>query len=81
MPRINQLHYCHNSVLGEYYTYKVRAVNSVGASDYSDSFTQQAGTNPCAPLNVRTRLDADQENLIIAWDPAPCDNGLKIQGY
>jgi hypothetical protein len=68
-------------VLGTIYTYEVRAINAIGGSIPSNELVLQAGTNPCPPSNVETALNADGELAIITWDPAPCDNGLVIQGY
>ena len=78
---VKDRHYCHDVVMGLNYTYVVKAVNAIGTSENSNVLTLQAGTNPCPPSFVRTELNQNRDKAIITWNPAPCDNGLMIQGY
>ena len=66
-------------VAGNRYTFKIKAVNAVGESDYSDPITVIAGTIPGKALTP-VKYSANKDLIEIRWDP-PNDGGSVITDY
>ena len=66
-------------VAGNRYTFKIKAVNAVGESDYSDPITVIAGTIPGKALTP-VKYSANKDLIEIRWDP-PNDGGSVIKDY
>ena len=60
-------------IVGDIYTFRVVAVNVVGDSVASGTFSAMAAVRPNAPENV-TRKTATTDSVTIQWS-APFDNG------
>ena len=63
---------------GTLYTYRVRAVNSAGASGWTTMFT--GTTNAAAPDLPMLRARAEGQNVVLSWN-TPDDNGASIMRY
>ncbi len=55
--------------IGTQITYKLRAHNQAGPSDYSEALTVTVGVVPNAPLNLRISSQTEPSSVAIAWDP------------
>jgi titin len=65
---------------GQRYTFRVRAVNSEGLSDWSDaSLSALAASNPDTTTNVQV-LQKDEHSVTLNW-ALPASNGSQITGY
>ncbi len=62
--------------LEEYASYRVRAINSVGNSSFSN--TIQVGNQPIPPTNFRAD-SVSQTSITLAWDQSPYGNDYLIE--
>ena len=66
---------------GTQYTFRVKARNAVGYSEWSTPFEITAATVPDSVAAPTATLSGDEESVIIDWE-APADNGgMSILGY
>lgn len=67
--------------VGNKYTFKVKARNAVGFSDWSDYFEIFAATVPAAVAAPTAQLSGDEESVVIDWNAPGDDGGMQVQGY
>jgi hypothetical protein len=65
-------------ITGYYYTFKVKARNSYGFSDYTETLTILCADEPVTPDAPTSRREND--NIIIEWTE-PFNNGAALQSY
>lgn len=63
---------------GYYYTFKVRARNSFGFSDYTETLTILCAEEPATPAAPTTRREND--NIVVEWTE-PANNGAALSSY
>ena len=66
--------------LGVAYVFRIRAVNSRGQSDYSNTVSNNPANPPSAPRNFRL-VPADNGRMTIFWDPPLSNGGKPLSGY
>ena len=70
------------SIAGEAYRFIVRAINSVGKSANSSSYTVIASTAPDAPASfVRNNNLTTKDQVAFSWSPPTSDNGSPVLDY
>jgi len=67
-------------VVNGQYTFKVQAINVVGASNFSQSFTIVAATLPGAPIQL-VRYQASIHSIEIRWSQPTVTGGSNITDY
>jgi hypothetical protein len=68
-----------NLVLGRFYRFKTRALNSVGYSEFSDISYIAYGNVPYAP-DAPSLISSSRNVIAVAWQP-PAESDLPIKGY
>lgn len=64
---------------GNIYSFKVKAINVVGYSDFSDALNVIAGTTPGVPINLHA-VDNSRTVIEIQWE-TPSDGNSEITDY
>nr|XP_033789856.1 myomesin-1 isoform X2 [Geotrypetes seraphini] len=75
---------CQGLLTGENYTFRVRAVNAAGLSDYSSDSepieVKAALAVPSPPYDI-TVLESVHDSMVLGWKPPKVTGGAEITGY
>lgn len=62
------------------YHFKIRAINAVGYSEFSEPLIVYAAIVPSVPLNFNV-TGSDTSSVSLSWEPPRYDGGAALTGY
>nr|XP_028593102.1 myomesin-1 isoform X2 [Podarcis muralis] len=75
---------CHGLTTGDHYTFRVRAINAAGLSEYSqesEAIEVKAAIAPPSPPYDITVLESVHDSMVLGWKQPKTVGGVDITGY